>query len=168
MSSALTAAQAATLTAIIAFVDQHGIPPTRRDLMAALGCSHNTVTTRLDRLERLGYVELRAGTARGILVRGTELPPVGVMSPDATTDLRRTALTRREMQVLGLIAEGLSSNRIGTRLGISEHTAKFHAMRILDKLAVRTRTEAVVEAMRRGLIAVNSNTVKKGDPCATG
>ena len=61
-------------------------------------------------------------------------------------------LTPREQEVLGLLAEGLSNKLIAARLGISEHTAKFHVNALLDKLSAETRTEAVVTAARRGLL----------------
>jgi DNA-binding NarL/FixJ family response regulator len=62
------------------------------------------------------------------------------------------ALTPREAEVLGLVAEGLSNKLIAGRLKISEHTAKFHVNAILAKLGADTRTEAVVLAARRGLL----------------
>jgi DNA-binding NarL/FixJ family response regulator len=61
-------------------------------------------------------------------------------------------LTRREREVLDLLVQGFSNRLIGDRLGISEHTAKFHVNAILGKLGVATRTEAVAEAARRGLV----------------
>ena len=61
-------------------------------------------------------------------------------------------LTRREIEVLRLLARGFGNKEIATRLGISEHTAKFHISSILGKLAVSSRTEAVTEGLRRGLI----------------
>jgi two-component system nitrate/nitrite response regulator NarL len=63
-------------------------------------------------------------------------------------------LTERELQVVRLLAEGLSNKLIADRLGISDHTAKFHVNGVMTKLAAATRTEAVVEAMRRGLVAI--------------
>lgn len=63
-------------------------------------------------------------------------------------------LTDRERQVLDLIVQGFSNRRIAKRLGISEHTAKFHVNGILAKLGAGTRTEAVVAAARRGLVAL--------------
>ena len=63
-------------------------------------------------------------------------------------------LTAREREGIALIAEGLSNKRIARRLGISEHTAKFHVNRILEKLGADTRTEAVVRAMRFGMLLV--------------
>lgn len=61
-------------------------------------------------------------------------------------------LTPREGEVLALIADGLSNRSIAKALGISAHTAKFHVNSLLSKLDVGTRTEAVVQAARRGLL----------------
>lgn len=63
-------------------------------------------------------------------------------------------LTPREMQVLGMLAEGHGNKTIAWKLGISEHTAKFHVASILSKLNAGTRTEAVTVGIRRGLILV--------------
>jgi DNA-binding NarL/FixJ family response regulator len=62
------------------------------------------------------------------------------------------ALTPREHEVLGLLAEGLGNKAIAARLDVSEHTAKFHVNAILGKLGAGTRAEAIVLAARRGLI----------------
>lgn len=63
-------------------------------------------------------------------------------------------LTPREGEVLGLLAEGLSNRAIATRLAISESTAKFHVNAILGKLGAETRSEAIVLAVRLGLVAL--------------
>lgn len=63
-------------------------------------------------------------------------------------------LTERERQVVTLLAEGLSNKLIADRLGISDHTAKFHVNGVMAKLGAGTRTEAVVEAVRRGLVTL--------------
>jgi DNA-binding NarL/FixJ family response regulator len=62
------------------------------------------------------------------------------------------ALTPRESEVLQLLAQGLANKAIAERLGISDHTAKFHVNAILGKLGVQTRTEAIVHAARLGLV----------------
>lgn len=62
------------------------------------------------------------------------------------------ALTPREVEVLQMVAAGESNKRIAWRLGISEHTAKFHVASILSKLAAGSRAEAVAIGIRRGLI----------------
>jgi DNA-binding CsgD family transcriptional regulator len=63
-----------------------------------------------------------------------------------------TALTRRELEVLALMAEGASNKAIARRLGISVHTAKFHVGSLLDKLDATGRTDAVAQAVRQGVI----------------
>jgi two-component system, NarL family, response regulator YdfI len=61
-------------------------------------------------------------------------------------------LTPRERQVLEMMAEGLGNKEIAWRLQISEHTVKFHVSSILGKLGASSRTEAVTQGLRRGLI----------------
>ena len=63
-------------------------------------------------------------------------------------------LTRREVEVLRLMAEGSGNKQIAARLGISDHTVKFHISSILAKLSVSSRTEAVTQGIRMGLIVV--------------
>jgi len=63
-------------------------------------------------------------------------------------------LTAREIEVLGMLAEGLGNKTIAARLGISTHTAKFHVASILAKLGAGSRTEAVTMGMRRGLVVI--------------
>jgi two-component system nitrate/nitrite response regulator NarL len=63
-------------------------------------------------------------------------------------------LTPREMEVLGLLADGLANKEIAARLGISAHTAKFHVESLLRKLDAANRAEAVREGISRGLIGV--------------
>ena len=63
-------------------------------------------------------------------------------------------ITSRETEVLRMLAEGLVNKDIAARLGISEHTVKFHISSILDKLGASTRTEAVTLGIRRGLIPI--------------
>lgn len=61
-------------------------------------------------------------------------------------------LTRREVEVLGMLAEGLANKNIAARLGISEHTVKTHVASILTKLDAFSRAEAVAIGARQGLI----------------
>ena len=63
-------------------------------------------------------------------------------------------LSQREIDVLRLLAGGLSNKMIATVLGISEHTVKFHVGTILSKLGASSRTEAVMIGARRGLVAL--------------
>jgi len=59
---------------------------------------------------------------------------------------------RREVEVLGMLAEGLANKNIAARLGISEHTVKTHVASILTKLDAYSRAEAVAIGARQGLI----------------
>jgi two-component system, NarL family, response regulator YdfI len=63
-------------------------------------------------------------------------------------------LTAREQEVLRLLGDGLGNKQIAARLSISEHTAKFHISSILGKMSVASRTEAVSQGIRRGLIPI--------------
>lgn len=63
-------------------------------------------------------------------------------------------LTAREQEVLRLMSAGLGNKEIAVQLGISEHTVKFHASSVLGKLGASSRTEAVSQGIRRGLISV--------------
>jgi DNA-binding NarL/FixJ family response regulator len=63
-------------------------------------------------------------------------------------------LTPRELEVLQQLAEGLANKAIAQRLGISEHTVKFHVNAIMGKLGVQSRTAAVVRATRLGLVVL--------------
>jgi DNA-binding NarL/FixJ family response regulator len=61
-------------------------------------------------------------------------------------------LTSREVEVLRMLAEGLANKTIAWRLGISEHTVKFHVGSIFSKLHAGSRTEAVAIGVRQGLV----------------
>lgn len=77
------------------------------------------------------------------------LPPA--VGPESKLD---QPLTPREMEVLQLLAEGLTNKAIAVQLDISRHTVKFHVNAILSKLDAQSRTEAVVRATRFGLLAL--------------
>lgn len=79
------------------------------------------------------YAEAVAGRARGVRVE-------------------REPLTPRELEVLRWMGRGQSNKEIAARLGISDHTAKFHVASVMGKLGAGSRTEAVTEGLRQGLI----------------
>ena len=68
---------------------------------------------------------------------------------------RKPTLTGREIEVLQLVARGMTSREIGDALYISENTVKNHIRNILDKLGLHSRNEAVLYAVRENLISIN-------------
>ena len=66
--------------------------------------------------------------------------------------MNNPVLSERELEVLRLMAQGLSNQDIGTALNIGESTVKSHVTRILSKLGVSDRTQAVIVAVKRGLV----------------
>jgi ATP/maltotriose-dependent transcriptional regulator MalT len=73
----------------------------------------------------------------------------GAIAHDATS---APVLTRREREILALLADGFGNKQIAARLGISTNTVKTHLELLFDKLDVSTRTEAVTAAARMGLL----------------
>ncbi|MGH9519924.1 MAG: response regulator transcription factor [Terriglobales bacterium] len=78
---------------------------------------------------------------------------LSVVAPSAPDPVvQAEALTAREVQVLRLAAAGLANKQIANRLGISDHTVKFHLAGLMGKLGAASRTEAVTLGIRRGLV----------------
>ena len=90
--------------------------------------------------------------AAGLLVMPADEGPAFL--PHAPSEQVVETLTPREMDVLEMLAEGMSNKLIAHRLSISDHTAKFHVNSILAKLNAGTRTEAVTRGIRLGLIKI--------------
>jgi DNA-binding NarL/FixJ family response regulator len=89
--------------------------------------------------------------AAGLIVR--ELTAVeSAAQPVGSPPEGSQPLSAREIEIIGLLAEGLANRAIATRLGISEHTVKSHMTSLFAKLGVSTRAEAVARAARLGLI----------------
>ena len=91
-------------------------------------------------------------TRREIVVKEVPVPATEPFVVN-TARLQELGITPRELEVLQLIAEGLSTREIAERLFVSENTVKTHSARVLDKLGASRRTQAVQLAKSQGLIA---------------
>jgi NarL family two-component system response regulator YdfI len=80
------------------------------------------------------------------------IPHAAVNTSRSSIEEWTETLTKREKEVLQMLAAGLGNKEIAFKLNISDHTAKFHVGSILGKLGVSTRAEAVATGMRRGLV----------------
>jgi DNA-binding NarL/FixJ family response regulator len=109
---------------------------TPSDFVAALG------------IVAAGEALLSPGVTRRLLDRFADRLPL----TDAARDARVAELTERELEVVRLIARGLSNREIAERLVLAEPTVKTHVSHVLDKLDVRDRAGAVVIAYEAGLV----------------
>nr|MBA2634112.1 response regulator transcription factor [Chloroflexota bacterium] len=116
----------------------------REDGAAALAESH-AITT-----------DLRARPLRATIESLARRARIGLEGVDTADDAAdRIGLTRREREVLSLLADGRSNRQIGTELFMAESTAGVHVSRILAKLGVTRRSEAAVVAHRLGLSRIS-------------
>jgi len=102
--------------------------------------------------ERL-FAALRA-LAQGLVVLEPGIARTAVRARTAADLDPLDALTPRELEVLQLLAQGLPNKAIAVRLEIAERTAKFHVNAILAKLGAENRSEAIVRAVRLGLVVL--------------
>ena len=106
-----------------------------------------------------GHVYLQPALARWLLDDYrrllTQSKPIHHIADEGVTGKGLDVLSERELQVLELIAEGLTNPQIGDQLGISHKTVARHRERIMDKLDLHSSTELVKFAIRTGLIDVN-------------
>jgi DNA-binding NarL/FixJ family response regulator len=100
----------------------------------------------------LAAVEAAAGGLA--VIEPVELEPLLAAASPTPVSGAPATLTARELDVLRLVAEGDANKEIAWKLGISEHTAKFHVASILGKLNAGSRTEAVTIGIRRGLVLI--------------
>ncbi|MEU8526934.1 MULTISPECIES: response regulator transcription factor [Streptomyces] len=156
-----------------------GLEATRRILTGAPGEPRVIILTTFD-LDRYVYAALTAG-ASGFLLKdvtpehlATAVRTVrtgdALLAPAITRRLVQrfarhggsetgalhrdlTPLTPRELEVLGLLARGLSNAELATRLHLAEATVKTHIARILAKLGLRDRVQAVITAYETGLVS---------------
>jgi NarL family two-component system response regulator YdfI len=100
------------------------------------------------------FAALQAVAAGLMVLHPAEIDALSPATTPASQPLAELAepLTRREREVLQMLAAGLGNKEIAVRLDISDHTAKFHVGSILGKLGAASRTEAVALGIRRGLV----------------
>jgi NarL family two-component system response regulator YdfI len=94
---------------------------------------------------------IEAVAAGLVVLHPQDLP---VLASERALPLAQQTLSPREIQVLSMLAEGVGNKTIAWKLGISEHTVKFHVASIMTKLNAGSRTEAVTQGIRRGLILI--------------
>jgi DNA-binding NarL/FixJ family response regulator len=151
-----------------------GLEATRR-IVAAAPATRILILTTFD-LDEYAFEALRAG-ASGFLLKDAPAEEIvhavrtvargdATLAPSVTRRLVQyyaarprpdafpalTTLTARELEVLQLLAAGSSNAEIGDRLALSEATVKTHVGRVLDKLGVRDRMQAVIYAYESGLV----------------
>jgi DNA-binding NarL/FixJ family response regulator len=103
------------------------------------------------RVVAAGEALLAPAVTRRLISEFTRLRPV-TETQGAAPSAALSALTPRETEVLRLVAEGLSNPEVAGRLVVTEETVKTHVSRILAKLGLRDRTQAVVAAYESGLV----------------
>jgi DNA-binding CsgD family transcriptional regulator len=119
------------------------------EALALCGGDEAAQRQALEIFDRLGAAPSAARVRRQLRVAGSRAVPRG---PIAVTRANVAGLTRRQMEVLGLVGEGLSNAEIARRLCISAKTAEHHVSAIMARLDVPTRQEAAAAARARGLL----------------
>lgn len=112
-------------------------------------CSTSEIVTTV-RQAASGETVLSPELAQRILEEAQSPSP-----PESSTQAASGVITRREAEVLSLIAEGLSTSEVAERLFISLKTVKNHLASIYHKLDSRDRTQAVLRAVRMGIIRID-------------
>jgi DNA-binding NarL/FixJ family response regulator len=109
------------------------------------------------RVVAAGEALLAPGVTRRLISEfARQRPRAAAQSAAGQAEAGLAALTPRETQVLRLVAEGLSNPEIAARLVVTEETVKTHVSRVLNKLGLRDRTQAVVAAYESGLVVPGS------------
>jgi DNA-binding CsgD family transcriptional regulator len=139
---------AGDLAAAAARWDEFGCPYDAA-LALAEADDEDALRRAYDELQRLGARPAAAIVARRLRERGARDIPRG---PRAATHANPGQLTRRETEVVGLLAEGLRNAEIAERLFLSPRTVDHHVSAILRKLGVETRGQATAAAKRLGVL----------------
>jgi DNA-binding NarL/FixJ family response regulator len=115
-------------------------------------------------LVRTGDALLAPSITRRLVERFAPHPNAPKMAAAGASDCDLSSLTPREREVLELVARGMSNAEIATALTLSEATVKTHVARILAKLGLRDRIQAVVLAYEIGLISPSSPLLRAAEP----
>ena len=91
-------------------------------------------------------------TRKEVVVKEVPVPQTGEPFAVNEAHLKQLGITKRELEILELIAQGLSNREIAEKLFVSENTVKTHSSRLFDKLSAKRRTQAVQIAKENGLI----------------
>ena len=140
----------------------HAIVMRRGDAMLIedLGSHNGTYLNdeRLHSLRRLRHGDrITVGDSRALFEDPSQFPEDSTQVSEQVA-FGGSSLTQRQVQVLRLMARGLSNKEIGARLFVSERTVKAYASVIFERLEVNTRAAAVAAAMRAGLIDASDET----------
>ncbi|HUG55581.1 MAG TPA: response regulator transcription factor [Candidatus Limnocylindrales bacterium] len=135
-------------TAVI-MVTMHENPAYLREAVRAGAAGYLLKDVGRDELvDAIRQVASGGAFIEGQMLKGmlSDLKPGGPVPPAARN------LTKREREILGLVAEGMSNREIAERLVLSPETVKSHVAAILEKLGVSDRTQAAIYAVRNGLV----------------
>lgn len=129
---------------------------TSEEAAAVFGIKPDTVRSHMTRLSRRWNTPGAAVASANLVHRGFA---DGWLKVSQERMVPAAALGAREMEVLGLLALGLSSDAIGERLGVSVNTVASHSARIFVKLGARSKAHAVAQAWHAGLLPLVADVV---------
>lgn len=142
-----TPTRPSTSLAVIALIDE----PSADWVARALRSGVKAILPRDSSIDEI-LAAIQAAHAGLVLLDPDVTQNLASRIPAPTVTAGFDELTPREIEVLRMLAEGLGNREMAARLGISDHTVKFHISSILDKFGAATRTEAVTMGIRMGII----------------
>ena len=137
---------------LLQHIDAPVIAIVATDDAAGLAWSHGARGILSRNVGRASLAAAIRAAAEGLTVINTPLAQAIVSSGGVLSSPTTDTLTPRELQILQLVAAGMTNKSIASELGVSEHTVKFHVNSILGKLDAQSRTQAVTIATKLGLI----------------